>query len=417
MDLSFSQPDDPERERSKWPPSDKKGCRTRVTIDLGRFEENVRRTLSLLPMGVKLLPVIKANAYGHGLLPIVSSLQRIGIVQVAVMGFDEACQIRQGGYDETIVLLGGFDELELAYCLKYNFTPVLHHPDQIACLESLSSDGVLNVHIKIDSGMGRLGFLPDELPGILDRIAVLNHVQIRGGMTHFPLSENRKDTEGCVRLFQEALSSVSGHPALKHLEVIHMANSAAVLNGFSEWPESVRVGGNAVRPSFWARPGLLLYGYFPIEGVREEWTKIRPIMKVDARLVSVRSLPKGSTISYGRTVTLSRNSRIGIIGMGYADGLPRGVSGQGWATISGVKAPFLGRVCMDMVAVDLTDVPEGLSSGDWVSIIDPDSPESMSVDLLAGWLDTIAYEILCLIGHRSERKYIAGAIPTYQGNL
>lgn len=407
MGLSLSQSDDPEREQSIRTASEMTGCRTRLTIDLGRFEKNVLETLSRLPGGAGLLPVIKANAYGHGLLPIVSSLVHLNIGQVAVMGFDEACLVRKSGYEGTVILLGGFSGSELPLCLKYKLTPVLHHRDQIRYLESLSGRSRLDIHVKIDSGMGRLGFLPEELPGILDRIDSLNHVKIKGLMTHFPLSEVREDTDRCVHLFREALRSVSSHRALRRLEVIHMANSAAVMNDLTVWKEPFPAKGRLKDLLFWARPGLLLYGYPPSGKFPEEWKSVRPILKVEARLLSVRSLPKGHTISYGRTLALERNSRVGIVAMGYADGLPRGISGRGWAMVSGVRAPFLGRICMDMVAVDLTDLSKEVSSGDWVSIIDPDHPESMTIELLAEWMDTIPYEILCLIGHRSERRYIA----------
>jgi alanine racemase len=411
MDPSLFLPDGPERIHANWIHSDAMGSRTRVIIDLGQFEKNVRLVQALLPAGVNLLPVIKANAYGHGLLPVVSSLLRVGIGQVAVMGYDEGCLIRNAGYRGTIVLLGGFNESELQNCLKYNFTPVLHHHDQIRYLEAFLADRVLNIHVKVDSGMGRLGFLAEEIPDVLDRIASLKHVNISGFMTHFPLSEDREDTGLCLQLFREAVRSVINHRSLGHLEVIHMANSAAVMNGFSTWKDPFPIQGNTGGPTFWARPGLLLYGHFPFDPPSGPWNGIRPIMKVEARLLSVRFLSKGQTISYGRTATLLRNSRVGILGMGYADGLPRGISGRGWATIAGKRAPFLGRVCMDMVAVDLTDLPEKISPGDWVSIIDPDLPGSMTIDMLARWMDTIAYEILCQIGHRSERRYIGEALP------
>jgi len=406
MGLPFSQSDDPEREQSIRPSSEMTACRTRVTIDLKRFEKNVLEILSRLPGGAGLLPVIKANAYGHGLLPIVSSLLHLNIGQVAVMGLDEACLVRKAGYEGTVVLLGGFSGSELPLCLKYKLTPVLHHGDQIRYLESLSSRSSLDVHVKIDSGMGRLGFLPEELPGILDRIDSLKHVKIKGLMTHFPLSEDREDTDRCVQVFREALLSVGSHRALRFLEVVHMANSAAVMNGLTAWKEPFPAKGRLKDLRFWARPGLLLYGYSPSGRILGGWKEVRPILKVESRLLSVRSLPKGQTISYGRTMTLERNSRVGIVAMGYADGLPRGISGKGWAVVSGVRVPFLGRICMDMVAVDLTELSIDVSSGDWVSIIDPDHPESMTIELLAEWMNTIPYEILCLIGHRSERRYI-----------
>jgi len=388
--------------------------RTRVTVDLDQLLRNVRKVIHRLGKNEGLLPVIKANAYGHGLLPVMTALSSIGINQVAVMGTDEALSLRRGGYSGAIILLGGFSGKELELCFREKLTPVLHHRDQIRLLEAFSpAREPLDLHLKIDSGMGRLGFLPPEIPQVLDRILRIPQGRITGVMTHFPLSEDRKDTEDCLELFRECVLSSLPHPALSSLSVIHMANSGGVMQGLVSFP-TPRSSGKTL--TFWARPGLMLYGHLPISDL-PGWDEISPVLTVEARLLSLRNLPKGHSVSYGRTEVLSRDSRLGILGVGYADGLPRALSGRGWGMIDGRKVPFAGRVCMDMVEVDLTDLPRPVEIGEWVSIIDPREPESMTVDQIARWTGTIPYEVLCLLGHRADRRFVGDASRFLQNDF
>ena len=377
--------------------------RSRVTIDLGGLLENVRVVRKALPSGADLLPVIKSNAYGHGIVPVSRAMLHEGLSRVAVMGVDEGCLLRDVGFSGQIVLLGGFSPEEISLCRRLFLTPVIHHLDQVRALELSPSGGApLGIHVKIDSGMGRLGFLPQDFSAVLDRLGEIPSVSIEGLMTHFPVPEDREDTGTCRDIFRTAIVSSLRHPALSALTVVHMASSGAILSGEVECELPLHPSGRRI--AFWARPGLLLYGHSP--GARDPRVPVRPVFGVDARLLAVRTLPRGSTVSYGRTVTLGRDSRIGILGMGYSDGLPRLLSGKGWAIVGGRCAPFLGRVCMDMVAIDLTDIPPGEIPSEWVSLIVPENPLSLSVDRLAQEGGTIPYEILCLLGHRSERRYV-----------
>ncbi|MGC8529272.1 MAG: alanine racemase [Leptospirillia bacterium] len=377
--------------------------RSRVTVDLGGLRENVRAVLRSLPKGAGLLPVIKSNAYGHGIIPVSQIMTGEGIPRVAVMGADEGCLLRESGFSGQIILLGGFVPEEIPLCHNLRLTPVIHHIDQVWALERCSpGDTPLNVHLKIDSGMGRLGFLPQDLPLVLDRLQKVPSVRIEGLMTHFPVPEDREDTSDCREIFRQAIIPSMDHPALSDLSVVHMASSGAILSGEVMFDLPVPPSGRRI--TFWARPGILLYGHFP--GTRNPSLPVRPVFGLEARILAIRTLPRGSSISYGRTVRVDRESRIGILGMGYADGLPRLLSGKGWAVIGKHCAPFLGRICMDMVVVDLTDIPTDELHSEWITLIDPANPLSMSVDQLALEGDTIPYEILCLLGHRSERRYV-----------
>ena len=382
--------------------------RSRVTVDLGGLRENVRAVLRSLPKGTGLLPVIKSNAYGHGIIPVSQLMTDEGIPRVAVMGADEGCLLRKSGFSGKIILLGGFAPDEIQLCQNLRLTPIIHHMDQVRALERFSPEAPsLDVHLKIDSGMGRLGFLPSEFPLALDRLQRMPSVRIEGLMTHFPVPEDREDTSICREIFRQSIVTMIGHPALSALSVVHMASSGAILSG--EVMLDLPTPPSGRRISFWARPGILLYGHFP--GAHNPSFPVRPVFGLEARVLAIRTLPRGSSVSYGRTVRVGRESRIGILGMGYADGLPRLLSGKGWAVVGNHRAPFLGRICMDMVVVDLTDIPADETHSEWITLIDPDNTLSMSVDQLALEGDTIPYEILCLLGHRSERRYVGVPSP------
>ena len=382
--------------------------RSRVTVDLGGLRENVRAVLRSLPKGTGLLPVIKSNAYGHGIIPVSQLMTDEGIPRVAVMGADEGCLLRKSGFSGKIILLGGFAPDEIQLCQNLRLTPIIHHMDQVRALERFSPEAPsLDVHLKIDSGMGRLGFLPSEFPLALDRLQRMPSVRIEGLMTHFPVPEDREDTSICREIFRQSIVTMIGHPALSALSVVHMASSGAILSG--EVMLDLPTPPSGRRISFWARPGILLYGHFP--GAHNPSFPVRPVFGLEARVLAIRTLPRGSSVSYGRTVRVDRDSRVGVLGMGYADGLPRLLSGKGWAVVGNHRAPFLGRICMDMVVVDLTDIPADKTHSEWITLIDPDNTLSMSVDQLALEGDTIPYEILCLLGHRSERRYVGVPSP------
>ena len=382
--------------------------RSRVTVDLGGLRENVRAVLRSLPKGTGLLPVIKSNAYGHGIIPVSQLMTDEGIPRVAVMGADEGCLLRKSGFSGKIILLGGFAPDEIQLCQNLRLTPIIHHMDQVRALERFSPEAPsLDVHLKIDSGMGRLGFLPSEFPLALDRLQRMPSVKIEGLMTHFPVPEDREDTSICREIFRQSIVTMIGHPALSALSVVHMASSGAILSG--EVMLDLPTPPSGRRISFWARPGILLYGHFP--GAHNPSFPVRPVFGLEARVLAIRTLPRGSSVSYGRTVRVDRDSRVGVLGMGYADGLPRLLSGKGWAVVGNHRAPFLGRICMDMVVVDLTDIPADETHSEWITLIDPDNTLSMSVDQLALEGDTIPYEILCLLGHRSERRYVGVPSP------
>ncbi len=382
--------------------------RSRVTVDLGGLRENVRAVLRLLPKGAGLLPVIKSNAYGHGIIPVSQLMNDEGIPRVAVMGVDEGCLLRKSGFSGKIILLGGFSPDEILLCQNLRLTPVIHHMDQVRAMERFSPEAPsLDVHLKIDSGMGRLGFLPSEFPLVLDRLQRMPSVRIEGLMTHFPVPEDREDTSICREIFRQSIVTTIGHPALSALSVVHMASSGAILSG--EVMLDLPTPPSGRRISFWARPGILLYGHFP--GAHNPPLPVRPVFGLEARVLAIRTLPRGSSVSYGRTVRVDRDSRVGVLGMGYADGLPRLLSGKGWAVVGNHRAPFLGRICMDMVVVDLTDIPTDELHSEWITLIDPENTHSMSVDQLALEGETIPYEILCLLGHRSERRYVGIPSP------
>jgi alanine racemase len=227
-------------------------------------------------------------------------------------------------------------------------------------------------------------------------------IRIEGVMSHFPEGENISETSRQIAIFGCMVDELWDRGVLYARPfVIHLANSAAFLSGqYSVADKKNRAWEKYAR--YWIRPGILLYGIpvdpLPLPG-------LKPAMEIQARLISLKTLSEGSRISYGGTFSLSRKTRVGVLGMGYADGLPRELSNWGWASRMGQKFPFLGRVCMDMVMVDVTDAESPVCLGDWMTVLGNGDDLSMSAWEIAGRIRSIPYEIVCRMGNRSPRFY------------
>ena len=382
--------------------------RSRLIVDLDALSNNMGWIRSRLLGNVEILPVVKADAYGHGMLPVAETLVELGVPALGVMGLEEGIRLRNAEIQTDIIIMGGVLPSELEECLVCGLTPVVHNRELLEEAIALSKKMGVHVHLKIDVGMGRLGFLPDDIPWICDKLENVPSVHIEGVMTHFPEGENASETNRQIDLFGSMVDELWGRGAIRAEPfVIHLANSAAFLSGTYTVDEKDRPWKKHAR--YWIRPGILLYGISvdpaPLPG-------LKPVMEAQARLISLKTLPEGSRISYGGTRSLSRKSRVGVLGMGYADGLPRELSNWGWASRSGQKFPFLGKVCMDMVMVDVTDANIPLSLGDWMTLLGNGEDASMSAWQIAGRIRSIPYEIVCRMGNRSPRFYSRKASST-----
>lgn len=376
--------------------------RTWAEISLDNLEHNYRALRARTPQGCKFLGVIKADAYGHGAVPVSGTLSELGCEYLAVSNLEEAVQLRRGGIRTPILILG-YTPPEYADTMVFmDLTQEIHSLDYARALEERlrGTNYILNVHLKLDTGMGRIGFLAygdhSELPQ-LAAFSQLTHLRVEGAFTHFSAADSRREdderyTELQYARFTSALAELDSYgirPALRHC-----ANSAVTI----------------LHPEFsldMVRGGIALYGCAPdvdCEGLLD----LRPVMTLRTTIAQIRDVAAGTPISYGRTFTAPRDLRMAVLPIGYADGLSRGLSGKVSFRLRGQDVPVIGRICMDMCMVDITSVPDA-KVGDELTLFGYDEDGArVPVERLAEASGTISYEILCTLSKRIARLYYSG---------
>ena len=371
--------------------------RTWVEISLNDLEHNYREISSRLPDGCQMLGVCKANAYGHGAVRVAQRLQRAGCQWVAVNCYDEAEELRAAGVTMNILLLGPQSANIAVDLATLGVTQSVGSIEYARELNRfLAGTGLrLDAHMKLETGMGRTGFDVHDDSHLDEMIEALSlpHLNFTGVFTHFAVSDENGDPYTQLQFSRfthaiERMEQATGH----RFAIRHCANSGAVIN----YPEM---------HLDMVRPGLLLYGVFPAK--ETGGLDLRPAMSLYSRVSDVTHHHKGDTISYGRTFTCPRDMRLAVLPVGYADGLLRSLSGKGDVLLHGQRAPQVGRICMDMCMVDLTDLPE-VKVGDTVEIFG----QTQSVDTLAAILDTIPYELTCAVSKRVPRLYMENGKET-----
>lgn len=374
---------------------------TQAVIDLAALRRNLRKVQARLTRPCAILAVVKANAYGHGAPAVARCLAEAGVSHFGVAFLEEGLALRGAGITQPILVLAGFTSEQVEPLLAHALTPVVAHLDQIDWLTPAAARrGGAPIHLKIDTGMGRLGILPADVPAALARIQRTPGLVLAGMMSHFSEEElgDSRAADDQLALFEKALAHArprAGFPPAPNF-LAHIANSAAIFNYPRAWLDMVR-------------PGIILYGYLP-PGIRWTGPQFEPILTLRTRLTSVKRVPPGSPISYGRTFTTARESVIGVLPIGYADGLSRALSNRGAALVRGRRAPIVGRVCMDMTMIDLTEI-DGVATGDEAVLIGRGGREEITADEIARLSGTICYEVLCGIGPRVSRVY-TGATET-----
>ncbi len=357
------------------------------------LRSNLDRVRGLAP-GCPVLAVIKANAYGHGLVQVARILE--GAEAFAIARIEEAMQLREAGINHRLVILGGCltaEELRTAADLQLDV--VVHSPPQVAALEANAPGGELNLWLKVDTGMGRLGVDPMAVPGLLERLHAVPFVRSVTLMTHLGCADDPADpaTPEQLQVFRGALGSWDGD--------VSIANSAAIL----QWPDTLRSGG-ALQYSGrnWVRPGIMLFGGSPLRGRSAADLGLLPAMSFETRLISVKRVPRGQRVGYGGHWVAPRDTLLGVAAAGYADGYPWHVGAGTPVGIRGRSAPLVGRVSMDMVTIDLTEVPEA-EPGDRV-ILWGDGP---AVEEVAAAARTIPWTLMTGINRRVAVRIEAGA--------
>lgn len=362
-------------------------------MDLNALEENYRTIRAFLASKVRILCVVKADAYGHGAVEVARRLESNDVDYLGVATVDEGLDLRESGISVPILVMSGiFAWDDVASLFTNRLTPVVYDRATLERIEEegLRHDEPLRVHVKVDTGMGRLGFAKDDLPFVAERIKEMKGVKLEGLMSHFSQSEKR-DEYGMnqMALFMEALQSLRAADA--YPEIIHMANSGAI----TTYPEAhfsmVRVGIN-------------LYGSYPAEELRERMP-LRQVMRLASRVAVIREFPEGTALSYGRTYTTKKGTRVAYIPVGYADGYPRSLSNKGSVLIKGKRCSIIGRICMDWFLADITYL-EGVEVGDEVVLLGRGDGQLITADEIAEQAGTIPYEILCGISRRIMRVYV-----------
>jgi len=363
-------------------------------IDLSALRRNLQQVKKRIGRR-EILAVIKANAYGHGAVPIAQFLVKnkpsFDISLLGVAYLEEAIALRRAGIAHPILLMTGCPVEQIPEIVRYQLTPLLFDTASLTTLSRYAArrGKRVNVHVKLDTGMGRIGLPVSEALPFIQTATEQEGIRVEGILTHFA-DADLKDLSFARKQF-EALKHIwiALQKANTKIRYCHLANSAAIMH-FA--PAHFNL----------VRPGLMLYGYSPLE--EESEIPLKPILQLRARVIAVKKVPAGTSISYGRTFFTRRESLIATVSIGYADGYPRLLSNRGVMIAKGQRAPVVGRVCMDMTMLDVTEAP-ALNVGDWVTVIGEEGGEAVWADELARQAETIPYEILCGIGERVPRIY------------
>jgi len=363
-------------------------------IDLAALERNLNQIKTALPQGIRYIAVVKADAYGHGIHQTVARLMHAGADVFAVANIAEAAAIREIGSGWPILVLSAILEDEEPYLFEYDLMPTISTVDEAKRFNriAITRGRTLAAHIKIDTGMGRLGIWHTYASELFACLSQCEGIVIKGVFTHFasagidPVYTEQQRNAFMDALHKEGLS--------KNSEILVHADNSAGIESFSQGSLY-----NAVRI------GLLQFGVSPYPDSLFGGVSISPVFSFKSRIGIVKTLPAGASVSYGRTRKLKRKSRVAVICAGYGDGLPLELSNKAQVIVNGRRCPILGRVTMDQTVVDVTESPETPLPGDEVCMIGAQGSEEITIEAFSAWANTIPWEALCSITKRVTRVY------------
>ncbi len=365
---------------------------THIEVNLSKIGNNLSQIRKLISPDVKIMALVKANAYGHGIVEVAQYLQSCNIDMFGVAFVHEAVILRDAGITKPILVLYGATVDEFPLFTKHDLEITVSSRENAVVLNDyLNSIGAsINVHLKTDTGMGRIGVQYDTAASVAEQITYLPHLNLTGIYSHFATSEG--DDPEFVELQLERFQAVLTDLGKRGIEIehVHIANSGAIINT----PESHFT---------MVRPGITLYGYPPTENISNT-ISLQPALSLRSRIGYVKEVGQGVSISYGRTYTTTRATRIGTIPIGYGDGYSRLLSNKANVLIHGKRYPVAGIVCMDQIMVDLGS-ESTISIGDEVTLIGKNGDNAISAWELAHLTGTIPYEILCALSSRIPRTY------------
>ncbi|MBD3233410.1 MAG: alanine racemase [candidate division Zixibacteria bacterium] len=363
-----------------------------IEIDLDRIADNTKSVKSVLPEGVTLQAVVKANGYGHGAVEAARTMVENGADCLGVAFVEEGIELREAGITKPIVLLYPEPSDRAYLVLNYNLIPTISDIEFARELDRVVDKGKrVDVFLKIDTGMSRYGAKPEEISSFVRNIKQLPKLRIAGFSTNFSASDNG-DLSFCYKQMERFKSvTESFKDAEMSPKVLSMANSGGLLNLPESYFNMVRVG-------------LLLYGYYSSKESKRT-VDVKPVLKLVSKILYIRELDQGEPIGYGLSYVTQSKSKIATIPIGYGDGYPRAMSNKGEVLINGRRASIVGRICMDALMVDITDVPQA-RVGDEVVLIGEQRGEYIGADEIAELCGTITWEITCGFTHRLPIKYI-----------
>lgn len=371
-----------------------------ATIDRECLRHNLELLRGRCRTDTRICVAVKADAYGHGAALLAPELQRLGVDMAAVATLEEAIELRRVGWQRSILVLGavltvlhdGERRDRVAAIVEHGLTPTITDAAPLALLSAVAAamNKTVAVHIKFDSGMGRQGVMPDEVPNLVEAALAYPAVRLSGLYSHFATADlEQHDLAGRqLATFRTVLERVSER--LPPGSLRHLANTAATL----DWSDA---------QFDMVRPGLGVYGYAPSPDIRRRFD-LKPILRVASRITLLKTLPPGHCVGYGQTFTTRRHTRVGVVPVGYSDGFLRGLSNNAVLGTPGGDAPVIGRVSMDQLTIDLSELP-GVGVGDEVVLIDSEPSRPNSIESIASRLGTIPYEVICMLGGRMNRRW------------
>lgn len=361
---------------------------TWAEIDLDAFTRNVESIAAGLPAGSRLIAVLKANGYGHGAVELARRCRPDGVAMIATVLLEESLELRRAGITLPLLVLGPLSAEQIPIALDNDITVGVVGPEELRSVCEVAGTRDVSIHLKLDSGMGRMGVVESELPAVIERIRSTPRLRVAAFYTHFANASDPNDpfTDQQIAQFGRMVETLrrAGIDAPLH----HLSNSAGTVRGL-------------VSPGDYVRTGIVLYGGEPLDAGQ---ARLEPVMRWRTAVMRLKEVPEGAVIGYGKTFRTKRPSRIATLPVGYADGYSRALSNRGEVLIRGHRAPVVGRVSMDLVTIDVTDVA-GAAVGDEVVLMGSQGSDAITGEEIASRIGTISYEVFCNVSARVPRLY------------
>lgn len=367
---------------------------TWAEVNLDSIAHNVREFRKILPANTKIMAAVKADGYGHGAVQTARQALAAGADYLAVASVEEGVELRLAEIDAPILILGYTPPDASAEVIRWDLVQTIFLHEQVEAFMKASQDigRPARVHVKVDTGMGRLGLQAEAAADFIESVAKQEQLVLEGVFSHFATADEADQAYAKEQLARWKKLMEQLEQRGIQIPLRHIANSAAAI----EFPEAAYD---------MVRIGIALYGYYPSKDVTRSSVELRQAISLKSQIVYLKPLPKGAGVSYGATRVERDEAVIATVPVGYADGYSRLVAGKAHVLVHGQRVPVIGRICMDQLMIDVTDV-DNVRIGDEVVLYGGQGESFISVDEVAEWMGTISYEVTCLLGKRVPRKYV-----------